>query len=115
MVRSAWLVMVVLAVPVLLAELDSAVVVVAVAEFVSTVPLATVASLVVTVIVMVVVAPAARVGCVGVTVPVPPTAGVDVDQPGGAVNDTNVVPVGNGSVSTTFCAGFGPALCTVIV
>jgi len=57
----------------------------------------------------------ATLALVAVTVPVPPTGGVEGVQPAGAVNDTNVVPVGITSERLTAEAVFGPALFTVIV
>ena len=57
----------------------------------------------------------ANVGVVAVTFPVPPTAGVVMFQPPGALNDTNVVPVGTASVSDTVCASDGPMLTAWIV
>jgi len=60
-------------------------------------------------------APAARVALTKVTVPVPPTAGVVVVQPAGAVAATKVVPAGMPSVRLTPCASLGPLLFSVIV
>src|SRR5207248_2044154 len=54
-------------------------------------------------------APLASVGVVAVTVPVPPTAGVMVVQPAGAMKETKVVPTGTTSVSVTAWAWQGPA------
>src|SRR6476660_508812 len=59
--------------------------------------------------------PAGSVPRVLLTVPVPPTVGVVLLQPGGAVNETNVVPPGSASASDTVCASLGPALLTTIV
>jgi hypothetical protein len=50
-----------------------------------------------------------------VIVPVAPTAGVVHDQPPGGVSETNVVTIGNVSVSETLVASLGPALLTVMV
>ena len=47
-------------------------------------------------------APAASVGIVATIAPVPPTTGVLVVQPAGAVNETKVVSAGIASVSVTF-------------
>ena len=49
-----------------------------------------------------------------VTVPAEPTGG-PVHVPTVGVHDTNVVPVGSGSLTTTLAAAAGPALLTVIV
>ena len=54
--------------------------------------------------------PSGKLVFVEVMVPVPPTPGVVEVQPFGAVNDTNVVPVGTLSVRTGIWAGFGPLL-----
>src|SRR5437660_483734 len=109
--RSAWLVIVVFTVPVLLAEFDSAVVVVPVAELVSTVPLAMAASLVETVIVAVAVAPEATVPKVNViTLPLTLTP-----PPGGTLAPWIVSSPGTVSVTTTFWASLGPLLVTAIV
>jgi hypothetical protein len=47
--------------------------------------------------------------------PPAPTAGVEQDQPAGALRDWNVVPAGTVSERETFVAGLGPALLMVIV
>ena len=60
-------------------------------------------------------APVGKSGFVAVMVPVPPTAGVVVDQPAGAVIDTNVVFGGRESVTETFEALLGPPFEAVIV
>src|SRR5215212_2341463 len=91
--RSAEVATVVVAVPVLLPELGSGVVVVAVAEFVMVEPFGTLAPTLTT-MVKLGVAPAATVALVKVTVPVPPIAGAEVAQPAGAAAETNVVPAG---------------------
>jgi hypothetical protein len=49
---------------------------------------------------------------VHVTVPVPPTEGVDAAHPAGVVTDTNVVPAGMESTRLTEAAELGPALFT---
>src|SRR5262245_39011374 len=62
--------------------------------------------------------PTAAFGLVNVTVPVPPTAGVAIVHPGGAVAtaaETNVVLVGSASATTVSAAALGPALVTVSV
>jgi len=52
---------------------------------------------------------------VAVTVPVPPTAGVDGVQPAGALNETKVVLAGTASLSVTLAASLGPLFATLIV
>src|SRR5206468_2679512 len=54
-------------------------------------------------------APAARVPVTRVTVPLLPTNGVIVPNPGPLfrVSDTNVVPAGSGSLTETNCASLG--------
>lgn len=59
--------------------------------------------------------PGARLAMVELTVPVPPTAGVVLDQPPGEVRETKVVPGGSASFSETDVAELGPLLVTVIV
>src|SRR5689334_14033179 len=97
---------VVVAVAVLLAPLESAVVDVAVAALVMTVPFASDGSTATT-SVKTAFAPAARVATEQLTGPVPPTAGVVHDQPPGDASDTNVVPVGTESASATLAAALG--------
>lgn len=60
-------------------------------------------------------APLASDGLLAVTVPVPPTAGVAVVHPAGAVNETNVVFAGTVSFSVAVDAAEGPAFVTPIV
>jgi hypothetical protein len=62
-------------------------------------------------------APDARLASDAVTVPVPPTAGVDAMKAGPVawLKLTNVIFGGSTSVSCTFAAGSGPALFTVMV
>jgi len=48
------------------------------------------------------------------TVPVPPTAGVVHVHPAAAVRDTNVVPVGSVSLTTTLLEGSTPSFLPVI-
>src|SRR5258706_356693 len=91
---------VVLADPVLLPELGSGVVLDAVAVLLMVEPLGTLAPTWTT-MVKLGVAPAATVGLVKVTMPVPPIAGAVVVQPAGAVAETNVVPVGTVSARAT--------------
>ena len=59
--------------------------------------------------------PGARLVWVELTVPVPPTAGVVLDQPPGEVSETKVVPAGSVSFSATEAAELGPLLVTVTV
>src|SRR4029077_17523964 len=61
--------------------------------------------------------PAANVGMVHVTEPVPPTAGLVQEKGGPAVCviDTNVVFAGVASLSETLCASLGPAFAALIV
>ena len=59
-------------------------------------------------------APAARLAMVQLTVPVPPTAGVEHDQPAAEVSDTNVALAGTTSVSVRLVAPDGPAFETPI-
>src|SRR5262245_52013444 len=59
--------------------------------------------------------PTARSGWVNVTVPVPPTAGVAIVHPAGALAATNVVFGGMASVTIVSAAGLGPALVTARV
>jgi hypothetical protein len=98
----------------LLAGFGSDVDEVAEAVFVMVVPPATFASTFTT-SVKVAVPPAAKVGLVAVMFPVPPTAGVVVVQPAGAVNETKVVLAGTASVRLALSASLGPALLAVIV
>ncbi len=64
--------------------------------------------------VSVVVAPAASVATEQTTSPAAPTAGVVQLRPG-AVSEANAVPVGSGSLTTTFAATLGPLLRTTSV
>jgi hypothetical protein len=105
---------VVVAVALLLAVDDSAVGVVTVAVFVIIVPAAT-PPLTVTTSVKVAGAPGATRVSVAVTVPVPPTAGVEAIQPPGAVNEANVVFAGTVSDSETLAADAVPLFVTVMV
>ena len=59
--------------------------------------------------------PGVRLAMVELTVPVPPTAGVVLDQPPGEVSETKVVPDGSVSLSETEAAALGPLLVTVTV
>jgi hypothetical protein len=104
---------VVVAVAVLFAMLGSVDVAVIVAVFVMTVVLG-VPALTLTTRVNEALAPAARLAMVQVTVPVPPTAGVEHDQPAARVNDTNVVLGGTASLSATLVAPDGPEFETPI-
>jgi len=62
------------------------------------------------------VAPLTRLNVVLVTVPVAPTAGVVLTQPGEKIeSDTKVVLDGSGSENTTLAAELGPLLETKIV
>src|SRR5262245_18101426 len=96
--RSAAATTVVIAVAVLLPGLWSVVVLAAVALLVMTVALG-VAALTLTTRVNMAGGPAAKVGLVNVTGPVPPTAGEAIVQPAGAVADRKVVLAGTWSVS----------------
>src|ERR1044071_8292238 len=100
--RSACVCTVVVAVPVLLPGVGSVVTVAAVAEFVMVAPLAVLA-LTLTTIVKTAVSPATTVAFEKTTLPVPPTAGAEVDQPLPVVTvaDTNVVFAGTASVTVT--------------
>lgn len=111
---SAAVVTVVVAVAVLLAGFGSDVADTTAAEFVTVVPFA-VLGLTRTTKVKVAEAPFANEPVVAVTFPVPPTGGVVVAQPAGALSETNVVLAGPASVSDTFAALAGPALAAVIV
>ena len=111
---SAEVVTVVVAVAELLAAFASVVELVTFAVLVIVVPGAT-PGLTLTTMVNVAVCPAARVGRVAVTVPVPPAAGAVVVRWPVPVNDTNVVPAGTRSVIDTFCGSLGPLFATVIV
>lgn len=105
---------VVVAVAVLLAAFGSVVADVTAAEFVIVVLLDTEASTCTT-NVKVAEAPLANEPVVAVTFPVPPTGGVVVVQPAGALSEKNVVLAGTASVSDTLAALAGPALAAVIV
>jgi hypothetical protein len=59
-------------------------------------------------------APAARLAMVQLTAPVPPTAGVEHDQPAAGVSDTNVVLGGTTSLSARLVAPDGPEFETPI-
>src|SRR5262245_50154405 len=107
--RSAEVATVVVDVPVLFVGLESAVVDVTVAELAIVVPLGTLAPTRTT-MVKLGVAPAASVARVKVTVPVAPTAGVELAQPAGTLAETNVVPDGSVSERLTFWASVGPLL-----
>src|SRR5690349_20297307 len=108
--------MVVVAVPVSLAEFGSVVAVAATAELLMTVPLAVLA-LTLTTMVKTAVSEAATVALEKTTLPVPPTAGALVDQPLPVVTvaDTNVVLAGTASVTVTVCASLGPLLLKLMV
>src|SRR5262245_58031988 len=112
--RSAWALAVVVAVARLLAVLASAVPPATWAVLVRVVPAAT-PPLTRTTRVKIAVSPAATVARVLLTVPVPPTGGVALDQPAGDVKDTNVVLAGTVSVRLTFWASLGPVLVTLTV
>jgi hypothetical protein len=112
--EGAGLVTVVVAVAELFAVEDSVVEVETVAVLLMTVALGT-AQLTFTTSVNTALAPAARLGLVAVTMPVPPTGGVITVQSAGAVNDTKVVLVGMVSESETLAAAAPPELVTVIV
>src|SRR5437764_1377447 len=112
--RSAEALTVVLAEPVLLVGSGSGVELEAVAELLMVVPARTLA-LTWTMMVKLGAAPAATVGLVKVTVPVPPIAGAVVVQPAGAVAETKVVPAGMVSGSATPWASLGPLFVSVIV
>jgi hypothetical protein len=60
-------------------------------------------------------APEATLGFVQLTVPVPPTDGVEHAQPGAGMKETNVVFVGTTSLRLTVLAAGDPVLRTVIV
>src|SRR5256712_251574 len=114
--RSACAMTVVVAVPVLLPELGSGVVLAAVAELVMIVLLG-VLPFTFTTIVNTAVSPPTTVALEKTTFPVPPGAGALVDQPLPVVTvaDTNVVLAGTASVTVTVCASLGPALVKLIV
>src|SRR5690349_15452699 len=100
--RSAWVCTVVVAVPVLLPGVGSVVAVAATALLLMVAPLAVLA-LTWTTMVKTAVSPAATVALEKTTVPVPPTAGAEVDQPVPVVTiaETNVVLAGTASVTVT--------------
>jgi len=104
---------VVVAVAVLFAVLGSLDVAAIVDEFVMTVVFG-VPALTLTTRVNEALAPAARLAMVQLTVPVPPTAGVEHDQPAAKVSDTNVVLVGTTSLSVRLVAPDGPEFETLI-
>jgi hypothetical protein len=56
-----------------------------------------------------------KVDFLAVTVPVPPTAGVDLAQPAGALNETKVVLAGRTSVTTALVASNPDAFFAVSV
>jgi hypothetical protein len=103
-------------VPVLLADVESVVVVAAVALFEIVEPLAALA-FTFTTIVKTAVSPAATVLFENTTLPVPPTAGVLPAHPVPVVteDETNVVPAGTASVTVTLCASLGPLFTKLIV
>ena len=104
---------VVVAVPLSLPGLGSAVEDVAVAVLLSTVPAGTLGS---TATFRVNTGlDAASEGFVHVTVPAEPTGGVVHDQPAAGASDTKVGPAGSVSASETAAALLGPALVAVIV
>ena len=111
---SAAVVTVVVAVAVLLAAFGSDVADVTAAEFVMVVLSATEASTCTTKL-KDAEAPLANEPVVALTLPVPPTGGVVVAQPTGALSEKNVVLAGTASVSDTLAALPGPALAAVIV
>jgi hypothetical protein len=104
---------VVVAVAVLFAVLGSVDVAVIVVVFVMTVVFG-VPALTLTTRVNEALAPAARLPMLQLTVPVPPTAGVEHDQPAAEVSDTNVVLAGTTSLSARLVAPNGPAFETPI-
>ena len=59
-------------------------------------------------------ASSAMLGVVQLTVPVPPTDGVEHVQPAAPLKETNVVFVGVASENVTLVAGAGPPLVTTI-
>ena len=101
-------------VPVLFPDVASGVELAAVAELVIVVAFGVLA-LTFTTIVNIAVSPEATVALEKTTFPVPPTAGVAVIQPAGAVADKNVVFAGTASVTVTVLAGSGPLLVKLIV
>src|SRR5690242_9807218 len=107
--RSACVLTVVEAVAVLLAGVGSLVVEAAVAELEIVLPLAALA-LTLTTMVKTAVSALATLAFEKTTLPVPPTAGLVVDQPVPVVTtaDTNVVLAGTASVTVTLCAVPGP-------
>jgi len=105
---------VVVAVALLFAVEDSGVDVAIVAVFEMIVPAAS-PPFAVTTSVKVAGGPGANSGLVAVTVPVPPTAGVEVIHPTGALNEKNVVFAGTTSVRDTLAADAVPLFVTVIV
>src|SRR5581483_147916 len=115
-VRSACVCTVVVAVAELLPEDGSVVVEAAVAVLLIVAPLAVLA-LTLTTMVKTAVSEAATVAFEKTMLPVPPTAGLVVDQPVPVVTtaDTKVVFVGTASVTVTVCASDGPALLKLIV
>ena len=114
--RSAALLTVVVAVALLFPGVGSVVVELTVAVLVIVEPLG-VAALTLTTSEKVAVAPAARVAMFAVIVPVPPTAGEVIEEPGPEVciTETKVVFAGVESVRETLCAGLGPLFVNVNV
>src|SRR5215470_13173704 len=109
MARSACALTLVVAVAVLLPAFGSVVALAAVAVLVMVAPLPTLA-LTLSTMVKVAVVPAANVALEKTTLPVPPTGGVVMVQPAGAVAETKVVLAGTASVTVTVCASLGPLL-----
>src|SRR5215813_878610 len=112
--RSAWVITLVIATPVLLARFDSTDVVAPVALFVIVVPEGALA-LTLTTIVNMADSATATLAFEKRTLPVPPTAGVVDAQPAGAVAETKVVLAGVASVSVTLAAASVPMLLRLIV
>ena len=112
-IRSAEAATVVVAVPLSLPGIPSAVFEVTVAVFVSTVPAATDALTFTTRVKTVL--PTANDGLVDETVPPEPTAGVVLVQPLTVDNETKVVPTGKVSLHEALVAASGPLLVTVMV
>jgi hypothetical protein len=105
---------VVVAIALLFAVEDSGVGVATVAVFEMIVPAAR-PPLTVTTSVKVAGPPGATEALVAVTVPVPPTAGVEVIHPTGALKEEKVVFAGTASVSDTLAADAVPLFVTVMV
>src|SRR5437870_4179859 len=111
--KSAEVLTVVVAVDVLLVELESALALLIVAALLICVPLATLA-LIVTVIVKVSNAPFGKVAMVSLTL-LPVLPSVNMSAPPVWLCDTNVSVLGRRSDSVTFWASLGPLFVTVIV